>query len=230
MAIIRTGGIVGQISGSIAGVTYSRNRGGAYVRNRAIPTKSTTFYAEQAKQRLGDISKLWGALTAAEQQAWKIWAEVNPVTNKLGDQIKLSGHQAYVQLNNVITNCGGTVISDPPVSAPPSGLLTLTPTYDIGTGNFQIAFTATPLGATEQLLVWMAIVDNPGVNYVNNLYKLIQVSSAAQASALDTETAAATRFGTLLVGQRVFYRVQVADNATGLRSQPIVANGTIVST
>ena len=36
------GPTVASLSGSVGGQTYSRNRGGAYIRNRAIPITSTT--------------------------------------------------------------------------------------------------------------------------------------------------------------------------------------------
>ena len=230
MAIFTPGPVVGQISGRIGGSVYSRNRGGPYIRNGAIPTVSTSIYAENAKQRLAIYSAYWASLTDPQRLAWKNWAKQNPITNRLGHKIMLSGHMALVQLNVNIDNAGGTPIVVPPVVAPPTGLLTLSATYDIGAGAFDIIYTSTPLSADQVLFIWGAVVDNPGVEYVENLYKLVQVSAAAAASPQVTEVNMALRFGTLLVGQRVFYKVQVVDQVTGLVSQPISASGTIIST
>lgn len=230
MAIFTPGPVVGQISGRIGGSVYSRNRGGPYIRNGAIPTVSTSTYAENAKQRLAIYSAYWASLTSAQQLAWSNWAKQNPVTNRLGHKITLSGHMAFVQLNVNINNAGGTPIIVPPVVAPPMGLLSLSGTYDIGAGAFNIIFTITPLAATEVLFIWAAVVDNPGVSYVENLYKLIQVTAAAATSPQVTEVNMALRFGSLQVDQRVFYRVQVVDQATGLVSQPISTYGTIITT
>jgi hypothetical protein len=230
MAIFTPGPVVGQISGRIGGSVYSRNRGGPYIRNGAIPTLSSSIYAENAKQRLAIYSALWASLTSAQQLAWTNWAKQNPVTNRLGHKITLSGHMALVQLNVNIDNAGGTPILVPPVVAPPDGLLTLSASYDIGAGDFNISYTTTPLGASEVLFIWAAVVDNPGVSFVNNLYKLIQVTAAAAASPQVTEVNMALRFGTLIVGQRVFYRVQTVDQDTGLVSQPISSDGTIITT
>jgi hypothetical protein len=230
MAIMTPGPTVGQVSGRIGGIVYSRNRGGAYIRNGAIPTLSSTPYAVAAKARLADYSKLWADLTSVQKLAWKNWAVQNPVVNRLGHQITLSGHMAFVQLNVVISNAQGTLISDPPVVAPPSSLITLSATYDIGAGTTNLVFTPSPLGASECLEVWAAVSDNPGVAYVENLYKQIVVSAVATTSPQDWSTFVAARFGTLIVGQQVFFRIYVVDQDTGLKSAPKVTNGTIVST
>lgn len=228
MAIFKPGPVIGQISGRIGGTVFSHNRGGAYIRNGAIPTRSTSIYAEAAKNRLAVHSAAWASLSDPDQMAWKLWATQNPVTNRLGDQITLSGHGAYVQLNITIALAGGTPIDIPPVVAPPTALLTLATVVDISTG-LDISYTATPLAATEVLFVEAAISDNPGVSYVDNLFKLIGVSPAAQASPILTETMLELRFGTVQPGQRVFYRCSVVSDATGLRSQPLSVSGTLVA-
>lgn len=231
MALIKTGIAVGQISGRVAGNVFSRNRGGAYVRNGAIPTRSTTPYAEAAKARLGDWSKGWANLTAVQQMAWKNWAAQNPVINRLGDAITLSGHQAYVQLNINIANAGGGQIDVPPVVAPPLALQSLAGTYDLGAGTFNLTFTPDPLAANECLAIEAAVVDNPGVNYVQNLYKLVSIQADATDSPItNVDTLLAARFGTIMVGQRVFYRCYVVDQTTGLKSGVTVTQGTVVST
>lgn len=230
MAIMTPGPTVGQVSGRIGGIVYSRNRGGAYIRNGAIPTRSTTPYAQAAKARLALFSADWATLSAVQQQAWKTWASQNPVTNRLGMQITLSPHAAFVRLNTTIDIAGGTPILIPPVVAPPAGLISLSATYDIGAGNMEMTFTPTPLAGNQVLFVDAAVSDNPGVKYVQNLYKQILISAGAQTSPLNFQTELTTRFGTLQVDQQVFLSVSVVDQDTGLRSGPQVTNGVIIST
>lgn len=230
MAIFNPGPAVGQISGRIGGSVFSRNRGGAYIRNGAIPTASTTPYATAAKARMSDFSKLWADLTSVQQMAWKNWATQNPITNRLGNQVTLSGHGAFVQLNIVISIAGGTLISDPPVVAPPSALTTFSATYDIGAGSTELTFTPDPLGADECLEIRAAVSDNPGVNYVENLYKQLGIAGPNLGSPVDYSVSLESRFGTLMVGQKVFFKCRVVDSTTGLKSGWSVANGVIIST
>lgn len=228
MAIMTPGPTVGQVSGRIGGIVYSHNRGGAYIRNGAMPTTSTTPYAQAAKARLAYFSALWAVGSAANQQAWKLWATQNPITNRLGAQITLSGHAAFVKLNIRADLGGGSVISLPPIVPPPAGI-TLGATVFNLTGNvITYAYTPTPIGANYCVMTEAAVSDNPGVAYVRNLYKLVQVSAANAASPVDYEASLGTRFGTLQVGQRVFVNSRVLDITTGLVSGPVYFDGTLV--
>lgn len=230
MAKIRMGVMVGQASGSLGSTVFSRNRYGAYTRLRAKPVAVTSSYAEDQKAILSYASKIWGGLTAEQQQAWRTWAEVNPITDRLGDKQVLDGHTACTRLNANILTAAGTPISIPPIAAAPSGLTSASGEFDIGAGDVAITFAPTPLGAGIKLQVWAAVVDNPGINYVKNRYKLIVTSAANAASPLDIEAALAARFGTLQVDQRVFINLIKVDTATGLLSSPYPLQGTIEST
>lgn len=218
--IVTPGPIVGQMSGRIGGIVASHNRGGAYFRNGSIPTRSTTIYAQQSKALLALVSASWAALTAPQQLAWKTWSTQNPVTNRLGRQITLAPHAAFVQINTAIILAGGVAIAIPPIVPPPAALLTLTSSVSIA-GPVAISWTATPLGADECIFLNAAVSDNPGVSYVENLYKLVLVTALADASPTNYGTELAARFGTLQAGQRVFLSAVVVDSVTGLRSGPM---------
>ena len=218
MAIFTPGPAVGQISGRVGGSVFSHNRGGPYIRNGSIPTTVTTDAAVNQKARLASISADWQNLTDAQRLAWVSWAQTNPVVNALGHQITLSGHQAFNQINCRLDLHSQTLLDVPPVGAAPDPLTGLTLTADIGAGDFQVAFTATPLGAAIAIEVWGCIVTSPGITYVDNLMRFIQVSAAAQASPLDIETAFTARFGTPQVGQVVHVKARTVTLAAGLVS------------
>lgn len=230
MAKIRGGALVGQVSGSVGSNTFAHNRYGAYVRNRVVPVKSVTSYAMQAKAWLGQASQGWQALTDAQKGAWRSWAETNPITDTLGDKQVLTGHAAYVQINRRRLQDAAALLSVPPQAAAPVPLATLSLTADIGAGNFEIAYTATPAPAGTKLWVWAAVVDSPGISYVKNLLKLVQISAAAQASPLDIEAAVTARFGSMAVGQKVVVEAATYTVATGLLSGRLRAEAIVVST
>lgn len=223
MAIMTPGPTVGQVSGRIGGIIYSRNRGGAYIRNGSMPTTSTTIYAQAAKALLALTSASWAILTPTQQLAWKTWSTQNPVTNRLGMQHTLSPHAAFVQVNSTILLAGGVAIAIPPVIAPPIALASLSVSASIA-GPIAITFAASPIGANNVLFINAAISDNPGVAYVRNLYKLVLVSAANDATPTSIGAAVATRFGTLQPDQHLFVNVQVVDQVSGLRSGPITAD------
>lgn len=226
----RGGAVVGQASGSMSGQTASRNRYGAYLRNRAVPVVSTTSYALNAKAYLAGPSAAWKGLTDAQRAAWVTWAQTNPVVDSFGEKQILTGHTAFVQLNRRRRQDGQTDINVPPVGAGPVALTTLTATFDIGAGTFQLAFTPTPIGAGNKLWVKAAVVDSAGITYVRNLLKLVAISAANQATGYDTQALIEARFGPLAVGQKVVFYVAVYQTASGLLSGYSRVDGIVVST
>lgn len=227
MAIFRPGPAAAQISGSIGGTTFSHNRGGQYMRLRSIPTKVTSVPAQNAKNRITQLSREWGSLAADNQTAWKVWAQENPIINAVGDKITLAGHMAYMQINNNLLQAGDTILDLPPVDPAPDPLLTLSAVADESDHSFTITFTATPLGAGLRLMSEVAIVASPGINYVENLYRLVDISAAAQATGLDIGSDVEDRFGPLTENARFFLRCRVLDGATGLSSGPLLATGAV---
>lgn len=212
------GPFIGNASGSIGGNVFSRNRYGAYVRDRAIPVTSTTTEALNAKAIFTTQSQAWRSLTDGERLAWKEWALDNPITDALGQQQELAGNAAFIQINARLAAIGSPAITDPPVAAPPTGLTSIVQECDIGTADFDLTFLATPLGATEKLYIQAAVVNSAGINYVKNKLRLIGVSAAAQASPYDHQAQLESRFGTAVAGQTVHVLVSVVDTATGLLS------------
>jgi len=230
MAKCKLGPVVAQASGSMGGTTFSHNRYGAYFRQRVIPVKSTSEDALAQKALLAATSAAYAALTADQKLQWNEWAQSNPITDRLGDQQNLTGHAAYVRINMRLQKASVAELTTPPVGVPPLALLTLALTADIGPGGIEIAYTATPTGATELLVVQACYVDSSSINYVENLYRTIGYSGAAEASPFDIAAAFVAKFGTPQVGNVVHVKVWLLDNATGLISRPIRARATVVDT
>lgn len=221
--------MIAAASGSVGGTVFSHNRGGAYTRNRAIPVTSTTAEALAAKSRLATASSAFADLTATQRAAWLSWSLQNPVIDALGFPRHLSAQQAYVGINARRARAEDAALNDPPIGTAPDGLLTLILDADIGLGDTDITFTPTPLGATEEIWLRAAVTNSAGIQFVQNLYKWILHSAAAQASPLDIQTEVEARLGTLIVGQTLHVEVSVYDNATGLLSRPL-RDSTVVTT
>lgn len=221
MAKFTPGPTVAAVSGSIGGTVYSHNRGGMYIRNRSIPITSTTTEALNAKARLATASSAWQNLTDAQRAAWLSWALQNPVTDSLGFPRHLTGHQSYVALNTRLALAAASAISVPPIIPAPDGLLTVVQDGDEGAGDVDLEFTVSPLSANEKLWMSAAVTNSPGITNVNNLYKFIGLSAAAQTTPYDNEAQIESRLGTLIVAQKLFMKASVFDVTTGLLSLPL---------
>ena len=221
MAIFTAGIAVGQISGRVAGNIFSHNKGGPYIRNGTIPTTSTTPDALAAKSRLSAASQAWQALTADQRLGWKTFSMNNPAVNALGKSIYLTGHQWFVKCATRLTQIGEAMPTIAPADVGPLGLVSLTATCDIGAGDVELAFTATPTGADDVIRVFAFVADSAGVNFVKNQLRYIGKSTAAQASPVNIETELYAKFGTPQVGQYLHVSCDVIDDETGLVSAPI---------
>ncbi len=224
------GPAIASASGSIGGTVFSRNRGGAYTRNRAIPVTSTTSQALAAKARFATESQFWQTLTDGERGAWDSYSLQRPITDTLGFPRHLTGHQTFIAINTRRALIGDARLTAPPIVSAPTGLLTAVQDGDEGLGDVDLTFTGSPLGATEHLYMYAAITNSAGINYVQNLLKFIGVSAAAETSPYDNEAQIETRLGTLVVGTKLFVQVHVYDNATGLISLPLRSEVIITTT
>lgn len=224
------GVITGAASGKLGSMVFSHNRYGAYTRTFVIPTKSTTAAALAAKARLGNLSTAWNGLTAAQRLSWRAWAQTNPAVDRLGAQITLQANAAFIGSNTRLLQAGIAQISDPPIGTAPDALTTMSFTSDIGVGTTEVAFTPTPLGATERLWLNAYVADSEGVNYVSNFLRNITITAAAQTTLYDYQADIESVFGTLVVGQIVHIWAYNFDGATGQLSLPLRARSTVIST
>jgi hypothetical protein len=224
MAIYTPGPAIGQISGKIGNTVFTSNRYGQVIRTRTIPTLVQNDYTNAARGRLAALSQDWGDLTDAQKEAWRTWAQVNPVVNRLGASVILQPSAAYIQLNARILQAGGTQIDDPPTIGAPSAISGMTLTAETVPDLISVAWTSGALGANEKLAIWAAVLDNPGRTYYRNLLKLVKICAAATATPQDAATEITDRFGTIINGQKVIVEVEVWDYVTGLVSGRVFAS------
>jgi hypothetical protein len=223
MALYTAGIAVGEISGKVGNVVFTRGRYGPVIRTRAIPTLVQNDYTAAARGRLSYLSQQYGDLTDAQKEAWRTWAAVNQVINRLGQAVTLQPSAAYIQLNARVLQAGGTIINVPPVENAPAAIEGLSLTVETVPDLANVEWTSGALGANERLAVWAAVLDNPGRKYYRNLLKLIYISAAAAATPLDVNAALTERFGTIIDGQKVVVECEVWSDATGLVSGRVYA-------
>lgn len=104
-----------QASGSVGGITASRNRGGMYFRARAIPVDPNTPAQATIRAILGSLVNRWiNTLTIGQRNNWDVYAANVPLTGPLGDPITVSGMNHYVRANTPRSQILATIIDDAP--------------------------------------------------------------------------------------------------------------------
>lgn len=112
MALIKFGGGVVQMSGSIGGDTFARNRYGNYARARTKPTNPNTSRQQAVRAAVAFLTQRWSVtLTAVQRTAWNLYADSVNMKNRLGETVHLSGFNHYIR-SNATRKTGPTVLID----------------------------------------------------------------------------------------------------------------------
>jgi hypothetical protein len=193
-------------SGSVAGVTSSRNRFGQYRRTRAIPVNPATPQQLVQRARMSTNAAAWRALTDAQRAGWLSLGLQMTRTDSLGQTYDLNGFLAYCSVNNNRITAGDAALSDAPSIETPPTLLTATIT--LTAAAFSVAYTATPLGTGERLFLFASPQKSAGRKF-NGDYRLIAVTAAAAASPHNLLAAYTARLGVPVVGNRIFLSLGV---------------------
>ncbi|NVM23408.1 MAG: hypothetical protein HWN68_16695 [Desulfobacterales bacterium] len=115
-ALVRYGGGVIQMSGSIAGDTFARNRSGNYSRARTKPVNPNSAGQNAVRSALTELTTRWAqTLTALQRAAWNLYAANVAMKNRLGEVIYLSGSNHYIRSNSWLARLGLTIVDDGPV-------------------------------------------------------------------------------------------------------------------
>lgn len=209
-------------SGSIAGTTHSHNRAGQYTRNRRAPVQPRTARQTTIRAQFGANSSAWASLAAASQGAWVAYADAFPITDSLGQSIKLTGHQMFVTINTNLVNAGLASVTVPPGSNAVFGPAPVVFTFSHTTGG---SFTFTAGGATDKLLVAYSKPMSPGRSFNRTFTQF--ASSAANTSPITVTTAAyAAVYGTPAVGQKIFLRVTPV-SVLGVAGPPVFVSAIV---
>lgn len=168
--------IISAGSGSIAGLTASRNRGGLYFRARAIPTNPATSFQQSVRNAMTNLVTRWSSvLTQAQRDGWQVYADNTPVFDTLGQAQNLSGQQMFIRSNvepltrfSLVNDDAPTVFDLGPFTTPTlPGISEATQTFDFTIDN-------TDAWANEDnsfMLVYLSRPQNPGVNFFKGPYR-----------------------------------------------------------
>ncbi len=138
-----TSPVYSQASGSIAGITYSHNRGGMYTRARVTPTDPSTERQQAMRTAMATLAAYWGnTLTPAQRAGWNLYGANVPWLNPLGQTIFLTGQQHFNRVNTVRLQILVAIIDDAPVifdlgtfTAPTLDVAHTVPNVEIGFNN-----------------------------------------------------------------------------------------------
>lgn len=205
--------LVDQLSGSLAGVTAARNRGGPYLRERAIPVNPNTAFQQVVRGLMSSLTSLWlNTLTQVLRDTWDLYAENVLIPDSLGEPRNVGGLGMYVR-----SNLPRLQSALPRQDTAPS-------TFNLGdytapvitsitaaTSVMLLAFTDADDWANEDaaaMNVYTSRAQNPSINFFKGPYRFAG-QILGDAITPPTSPASITIAFPAVAGQKVFVRVNV---------------------
>lgn len=223
MALIQFGPNITGIRNSVAGQTFSQNKGGAYTKAKPIPSNPRTPAQTAVRANFATNSKLWsGTLTPEQRAAWTLFAGNNPYNNVFGQSKQLSGMAMMMSLNQVLLQIGAAIITDAPADLSVPALAALVPgTFAPGAGTPPNGISVNTVAqAVEAGAKWYTFATGPlaaGKTAGQSDYRYVGAYAAvAAATAVDMDPGYAAAFpGAGLAGQNVSVLVATVNVLTG---------------
>jgi hypothetical protein len=215
MARISTSGLLGNITGSIAGTTFQNSVSGQIARKK--PTQLKSYNQRQGKVRLinTQLNNLWATMTDQERQQWDIMVNAKFKTGK----------QAFYHSNFYLFWYGKSPIITPSLKPSPVGITTTNIIYNLGDLSVLTDFSAD----TNEYILCIKISQPYGttINRARNNLRLLDLDVTDTGSFFITP-AYHEQFGFYpQVGQVIFIALALFDLQDGV-SSPFITKRIIV--
>ena len=227
MALVKYGGGITQMSGSMAGNTFARNRYGNYVRARTKPINPNTAKQVLVRAVMAELTTRWAqTLSDAQRVAWNLYGSSVKMKNKLGEDIYLTGYNHYIRSNSWFLRMGRTVVDDgPTVFELPAMDPIMSVACSEATQQVTMTFDDTMDWCSEDDSM-LVILQSQGQNPQRNFFAGPWTGRSAKIGASGVPVASPMDYASITVlteGQRFWSKFRIL-RADGRLSEPFTAN------
>lgn len=220
---IQYGSVITGASGSLGGITASRNANGAYLRRKVKSINPNTVKQQNRRNAFGALSRGYKTLTVAQQNAWKTAGALFPYKNKLNVTSTYTAPQLYSKLNNQLAIIGMSPIANPPVPVVVDGVridnvvltilsgVLLLNAFDTTTTDYLVPeFTEMLIGATQSMSAGINAPKKPMFR------QLAQIGTGESLTDIDLTAAYISVFGTApREGSNTFFEIWFVSSLSG---------------
>jgi hypothetical protein len=206
-------GIAATASGSLGGITASRNRYGQYFRRRAVPVNPNTDLQVTVRAAMRAAVDYWtNTLADADRALWNVYAANTPMLGKLGQVQTLSGQTMMVRtfIAAVAAGLDGGSYAGAPTTFDLGAFTAPVTTATVASG-LSVAFTAADDWAGEansKLLLFEGRPQNASRAFFKGPWRFLGMVSGAVSPPTSPEIFATLPFA-IEAGQIVWVRSRV---------------------
>lgn len=235
MALIRYGGGIVQMSGSIAGNTHARNRFGNYARARTKPVNPRSSRQSAARIIIMMLAEQWreSPMTDVKRIAWQTYANSVSWNNKLGETVTLTGFNMFIRSNAALLGVGADLIDDGPadLGLPPGDPAYVVSNCTAAAQKADLAFDDGFDWCAEDdayLISYMGEPQNPTRNFFNGPWRrcfFIEGNTAVPTTS--PQLALPNIPFTIVEGQKIWFKARIvradARLSTEFLCDPVIA-------
>ena len=228
MAKIKFGGPIMDARGKLAGIVFSANTHGAYIRRRVTPVNVASPAQLLVRQFFTANSQGWRGLTDDQRKGFIEQKDNFKTTDVFGDSKSPTGQNLFIKLNQNLLQISESALTDVPLPEEVQGFIRLALEADTGIGTFTLTFDPA-IDAGVKVLVFATAPLSAGVNFVKADFRIIAVLDSSDVSPKDLAAEYIDKNGALpQVGAKVFVQLRPIRLATGIPGTLIKASAIAV--
>lgn len=224
MSKIKFGALLVDMRGKTGGTVYSRNKAGAYSKNKVTPLNPKTQAQQAQRNTLAVYSQAWRNLSPDERRSWSDGSANYPQTDVFGDQYFLAGNMLYNKLNLNLEKVG---IAPKTVCPTPEGAPQMALSNAVFTAtSLEIDISSVPTGYSAYVMATQC--SSVGKTNLNSKLRAIAVLPAGTGGgAYDFISEYTAKFGTPISGQKILFSVEQINETTGESGVPAHITGVV---
>lgn len=200
-------------SGSIGGMTASRNRGGLYLRSRVAPVDPNTASQNAVRNAFAQLASQWASLlTTSQREAWDEYADQVEIPNPFGDPKQVSGINMYCRSNAPRIQADLERVDDAPTVNNTGEFTSVDAVVTAVSDDVQIDFDDTDpwVGETgSSMLVYASRPQDLSINFFRGPYRFAGSIDGDATTPPTTPATIALPFP-VTAGRKVFLRIRVS--------------------
>jgi hypothetical protein len=228
MALVKFGGGVSEMRGKEAGLIFSRNAYGSYVKQKVSPVNPQTGLQLAQRTLMGNAAQTWAGLSAANKASWdNLGSQVTRV-NRFGDTTAYTGFSLFMKLNRNAVLAGGSMQSAAP-TVPTIPTLAIT-SLVVDLSSSEMIFTLDPAAYTGYVAAIYATNNIlTGRRFVKNFYRFLGVTATSTSPFNALTIWTAVHQNAVVVGAKIFAKVKLIHIVSGFEGVPATVEATVIA-
>jgi hypothetical protein len=205
----------GDMSGKSGGGVMLKGNLGRIARTPKNPQSSDQ---NKVRNTFKSASQAWGGLTEAQRTSWNAAGQSFMAKQVFGNGKALSGKSLYNRIYCNIVAAGGSAPTDVPATFSVTALTNFVSLVNSSSAQTH-TFAPTPVPANHVLVISATPPQSAGTSsLIPSKLRVIKRLAAATATGASTFTEYVAKFGTPIVGKKIFFRAYLLNLQTGTKS------------